>query len=294
MSRMLIATSLNIFWDQEMSISTDRMLERCAQAGFGGVDYNFCDFDKSMIEQMSGASGPASYFRSVRAKAEALGLRFVQAHGPMFNQFAEPASIADRVALSHDTIRWAAELEVPWIVFHSGTFPGAFDAEHLMALRQRNVDFFASLLRTAEKVGVGIAIENLFDQSAGPACRRRYCATPEELVALIDVIDHPLVGACWDVGHAHLQRLDQTRALRAVGPRLKAVHIQDNDGVTDQHMLPFWGGIDWKELVSALREIGYEGTFCYETHRTFRDLPDALRDDMLRYAVHLGEYLLRQ
>ena len=113
------------------------------------------------------------------------------------------------------------------------------------------------------------------------------------LVDLVDALNHPLIGACWDSGHAEIQHLDQGSALRALGPRLKATHIQDNDGFADQHLLPYHGHTDWTAVVGALYDIGYQGAFCYEVHNAIRVLPDELRDSMLSYAAGLGRHLLR-
>ncbi|NLG52081.1 MAG: sugar phosphate isomerase/epimerase [Chloroflexi bacterium] len=289
---MLLATSLNVFWDKEMSVSLEEGLRRCAEAGFEGVDFNFVDYDRSMLERMVGRLDSDAYARSLRKRAEELGLRFVQAHGPIFDKFGDPQVVQPLVEMSHESLRWAAAVGAPWIVFEPETASGAFDEAHYEENMQRNLAFFRDLLRTAEEVGIGIAIENVSDALARPGARRRYYSVPTELIDLVDRLNHPLIGICWDVGHAHLQRLDQRQALRALGKRLVATHIQDNDGVKDWHMLPYCGDVDWRSVVAGLRDIGYTGAFCYETHRSIRFVPDHLRDDLLRYAVRLGKHLL--
>jgi sugar phosphate isomerase/epimerase len=291
---MLLATSLNVFYDPDLAISPEEGIERCARAGFGGLDFNFCDYSRQMLDQVVGCLDAGAYARSLRSHAHKLGLEFVQMHAP----FASSddlylGRVEPQTALSHESLRWAAELGVPWSVFHPHTVPGPFDGEHLEELKQRNVAVFRDLLRTAEEVGVGIAIENMADAGGGHALNRRYyCSVPAELIDLVDALNHPLVGICWDTGHALRQRLDQGRALRALGHRLRATHIQDNDGVDDQHLLPYYGQADWRAVVSALRAINYTGSFCYEAHNSILVLPDELRDAMLRYAVHLGRHLL--
>ena len=57
-------------------------------------------------------------------------------------------------------------------------------------------------------------------------------------------------------------------------------------------MLPYYGGIDWPSVMAGLRDIGYQGAFCYEAHTSIRLVPDSLRDDLLRYAVKLGRHLM--
>jgi L-ribulose-5-phosphate 3-epimerase len=276
-----------------MTVSPEEGIDRCAQAGFEALDFNFSDYDQSMLQRLIGRQDAGTYARSLRVRAERLGLRFVQMHGPIFNYLADRQTIQTELALSHECLRWAAELGVSWVVFHPETEPGPFDYDHLEMLQKRNAAFFRELLGTSEPVGVGIAVENASDDAAvRRGMRRLYCSTPQELVELVDALDHPLVGVCWDTGHAHIQRLDQYRALRALDRRLKATHIQDNDGNTDQHLLPYHGSSDWHAIMDGLRDSGYSGAFCYEVHNAVRFVPDSLRDQVLRYAVQLGRYLL--
>ncbi|MDQ3813447.1 MAG: sugar phosphate isomerase/epimerase, partial [Armatimonadota bacterium] len=113
-----------------------------------------------------------------------------------------------------------------------------------------------------------------------------------ELITLVDAFAHPLIGVCWDAGHAQIQGVAQGAALRALGQRLKATHIQDNDGRADQHLLPYYGRVNWGEIVGALRAIEFAGDFTYEVHNSIRPLPDELRDDALRFAVRVGRQIL--
>lgn len=161
-----------------------------------------------------------------------------------------------------------------------------------------NVTFFRSLLPECEKHEVGIAIENIFDSAAGGrGAPRFYGAVPEELCELVDALNHPLIGACWDTGHAHIQSLDQRAALAALGSRLKALHIQENDGKGDDHMLPFANGrkgVDWTAVTAGLAEAAYEGPFTYEVHNAFNAVPPSLYDQVLHQSVTIARYLIAQ
>jgi sugar phosphate isomerase/epimerase len=290
---VLLATSLNVFFDQEVSISPQEGIERCARAGFEALDFNFTDYDEPLLERLIGRLDAGAYARSLRACAQRLELRFVQMHGPIFDHLADRQTIQPQLALCHECLHWAAELGVSWVVFHPGSTPGPFDRAHLKELKERNAAFFQELLATVEPMGVGIAVENVSDDAAPRReMRRLYCSTPQELIGLVEAVHHPLFGVCWDTGHAQIQRLEQRQALAALGHHLKATHVQDNDGNADQHLLPFHGRVDWLAVMEGLRSARYTGAFCYEVHNAVRVLPDELRDEMLRYAVQLGRYLL--
>lgn len=122
----------------------------------------------------------------------------------------------------------------------------------------------------------------------------RYCSTPEELVDLVDSIDMDNVCICLDVGHAHLMSEDFEKTMRCYGTRLRAMHIADNDGTSDQHLLPFHGNINWSSVMKAICEIGYAGEFTYEIHNATIRMPAELRPLMLRECYEVGQWLLRQ
>ena len=49
------------------------------------------------------------------------------------------------------------------------------------------------------------------------------------------------------------------------GKRLKALHIADNDTTSDMHLLPYGHGtIDWQEVMTSLRDAGYNRLFNLE------------------------------
>jgi sugar phosphate isomerase/epimerase len=283
---------MNVLFEPEPK-SVHSALERLARAGFQVLDFDFCDwlFEGSPLV----GDGWESWIKSIRQHADRLGLQFTQMHGPIFNKFGDEEKTKWFMAMSHRALEAASLLGCSWVVLELEPLPGAFDNQHLQQLKERNIAWIAELLPTAERCGVGIAIENNADVPDRERKRRRaYGSTPAELIDLVDTFNHPLLGICWDTGHAHIQRLEQAAALKAIGKRLKATHIQDNNGEQDQHLLPFHGTIDWQSVVTALREIGYEGDFVYEVHNFVRPLPDRLRDAVLRYAVEIGRFLLNE
>jgi len=282
-----LSTSLNVLYDPK-NISMEQAIERLAAVGFEAFDWNVCDwvFDGAPFV----GDEWREWCRSVRRQLTASGVRFGQGHSPMFDQFEDSDQARWLTEMTRRSVEAAAIVEVPWLVFHAGQMPhGCFDGEHLARAWQRNLDWFGELLPLAERLGVGIAIENTADLfRAG----RSYGSIPAELVALVDALGSPLVGVCWDTGHAHLQGLKQGEALRALGARLKCLHVADNDGRGDQHVLPFYGTVDWADVMAGLRALGYEAPFSFETHASFARLPWQVRDSALRHAVDLGRHLL--
>ena len=49
-----------------------------------------------------------------------------------------------------------------------------------------------------------------------------------------------------------------------MGKKIVTVHISDYDFIDERHWIPGTGKIDWKELISLLKAIDYEGPFMNE------------------------------
>lgn len=283
---MKVSTSLNVF---DNGISRTDAVRRCAEAGFESIDMNYWDFQKHVLHLSP--QEEEAWARDIRASADAHGVRFTQMHGPVhgpsFSRLVLDLTLDTFEQMVVRSLRTAAILGVPWVVFHPTNVTGE-EGEAYGDVLDFNVRFYRKLIPVLEQTGVGIALENLHDRGS----LRAYFSLPEELAELIDTLNHPLIGACWDTGHGHEQSLEQAASLTILGSRLKATHVQDNDVKRDQHLLPYQGTIRWDEVVRALKQIGYEGDFTYEAHNSIRNLPDPARDAGLRYALELGTYIV--
>jgi sugar phosphate isomerase/epimerase len=68
---------------------------------------------------------------------------------------------------------------------------------------------------------------------------------------------------CVDTSHTSLGGF-LIEAVHTFGSRIVHVQASDNRGVTDDHLPPGEGVIDWPRLVEALEGIGYQGVFMLE------------------------------
>ena len=102
-----------------------------------------------------------------------------------------------------------------------------------------------------------------------------------------------MVGICWDTGHANQNGFDQSRALKAVGSRLRVLHLNDNHyGIRDEHLVPYMGEIDWAHTMETLAEIGYSGTLNLEVGKVARRLPEgSFKDTGVRLIYEAGAAL---
>lgn len=81
-----------------------------------------------------------------------------------------------------------------------------------------------------------------------------------EILELISV--HPSLRICFDTNH--LLSEDIVAFINNVGDKIITTHVSDYDFVDEKHWLPGDGDIDWKELYSALKNVGYDGPWLYE------------------------------
>ena len=104
------------------------------------------------------------------------------------------------------------------------------------------------------------------------------------------------MGICWDTGHGALSGQDQGEAIRKIGKRLKAMHVNDNHALPkqDEHLMPFYGTIDWLVIMEALKDIGYSHDFAYELKQATQTLPPELCGEMLRFLYDLGMNLMER
>ena len=75
--------------------------------------------------------------------------------------------------------------------------------------------------------------------------------TPARLLQFLDYTHLSNVGICFDTGHAHLAG-NVREAFDVLRQRVSSVHLHDNHGEKDDHLLPFEGGIDWPRLMQDL------------------------------------------
>ena len=119
------------------------------------------------------------------------------------------------------------------------------------------LDNLRTVAEYAAPKGVSFAVENV---------PRGYTRKPMRLVELMTDLDAPNVGVVIDTGHQNIVD-DPVETLRIIGEHLITLHLHDNHGEQDEHLLPGRGNVDWNGVVDALHEIEYPGVFMYELSR---------------------------
>lgn len=118
------------------------------------------------------------------------------------------------------------------------------------------------------------SLDALHGAAAGSGVRLALEVIPNPIShadALVTFIEDELeaadVGICLDSGHAFLMG-DLVDAIEAVSGHLVTTHLHDNRRVSDDHLVPFDGAINWAEAAMTLQKVGYEGVWLFELAAT--------------------------
>ncbi len=181
----------------------------------------------------------------------------------------------------------AAKLGVKYATVHPMGFYEDTDSTEIQL--RRNREYYDELVNLGIRLGVGTAFENMRPPAPDWKRSTRYSQNYGDLIELVDSYNDPMVGICWDTGHANQADTDQPTAIRAIGGRLKNLHINDNfRGSRDEHLLPFMGDIDWPGLLEALVDVNYQGVLNYETGKVVKWAPEALQMEMMKSVYQNG------
>lgn len=269
-------------------VGEERAIRMLAAAGFEYYDFSLfsmapVNWKEKRVEQgdhpLQG-DGWREYCQELRKVADECGIKCNQSHAPFpshaegiypyLERAIEATAIAGgRICVIHPVNDWSAE---------------------------ENAALYRRLLPTAHKFGVKIATENMWNwdhekKEALPAA----CSHHDDFVAHVDAVNDPYLVACVDIGHAEMRGLhtDSYAMIKALGHRVQALHLHDNDLWHDSHALPFTMQIDFDRVARALAEIDYRGEMTLEANRCLDGVADedlaAAVDSMAAAARRLGD-----
>lgn len=256
-------TSLSSF--VYFNYTLDEAIRRTAAAGFAGIDI--------------WGGRPHAYRNDLTERQLAAFRRLLRDEGLQVAsmipaQFRYPTSLCSPIkAIQRDSIRYiqdslntAAGLGAPMI----SVCPG-----HTLYGQTRD-DGFARLSESlweiaefAVRLGIRVAIE--------PADKYEtdLLNTCQETLNLVHQLGCENLGVLLDNGHAQIVGESADEAVRALGDRLYHVHVDDNNGLRDQHLVPGEGAFSFPPFIQALRSVGYTGFLCAELSWDYTIDPDS-------------------
>lgn len=164
----------------------------------------------------------------------------------------------DMLNLKHQ-IEICGKCNIPIVVLHATS-----GQANRLALppNEAGLNSIKELLKVAKANKVKIALENLDKPNF------------KHFEYVMDNINSPYLGFCYDVGHHQLYN-PNVDLLKKYGNKILAIHLHDNlmdwqygfDWTRDLHRLPFDGKIDYNKICKKLAATKYKNTIMLELHK---------------------------
>lgn len=262
---MKVSTEIGSIYRQ---VGEEKAIELVAKAGFDAWDFSMSayftyDWNKGGVLDKDCPFRSSEYLPFVRRlKQVALdnGIHCNQSHAPFPTHAKEISDYFKR------SIECTAEVGGTICVIHPDNRRTAAE----------NAEMYNGLLPFAKEYGVKIATENMWAwNTETDRADFAVCATVESFKEHLDLVNDDYLIACVDIGHAEIMgdTVSAYSLLKALGDKVQALHIHDNDRWHDSHQIPFSMDIDFSLVAKALREINYQGYLTLECDR-YVDSPE--------------------
>lgn len=170
----------------------------------------------------------------------------------------------------------AARLGAPVVVVHP---PFRWQREYA-------AEFVAGVADVAERTGVRIAVENMYP----------WRARGREMLAYLpgwDPVPQPYADVTLDLSHTATAGGDAMATVRALGGRLRHLHLADGLGsAKDEHLVPGRGGQPCGAVLGHLAQTGWDGAVVVEVNtrrcRTRSEREADLAESLAFARLHLA------
>ena len=282
MKKLRISSSLNLHSNDKSNF------EKYISEGLSfhkAHGFDAADFTMSLVDFSNDLWQPKIEY-AIKASNE-IGLRFEVSHLPFSAKLCkEPDFIPIFNEQMHRAIDAAALLGVEYAVMHPNTTTVPIKKYNVAEQRDSVLAHLSPFVEHANRVGLNVIVENM-RMVPGACYSYRYCQSPDELCDIADALG---IGVCWDFGHANISIHSQSEALAYVGKRLKLLHVNDNTGIEDDHILPFTGTVDWRDAMHGLALAEYDGLFNYELHA--QTVPSSVRSAYAKYMIDAANEMM--
>ena len=241
--------------------------------------------------------------KEISEYAKRNNIKFVQSHAPDVNPLKGEDAYRNAIEKTVRAMEICEYLNIPCSVIHPGWDEKASRDEWF----ERNYKFFKELFPVMEKTGVTLLHENTTNANMP----WYFSKTGKDMREFSEYVNHPLFDSCWDTGHANIEG-NQYNEIIEIGDDLRALHINDNRGAQDEHIIPFMGTMNMDEVICALKAINYKGYFTFESGSTLRSAqywfgnrkefegdkrllnpPVELQKELERFMYNVGVYILK-
>jgi len=241
-------------WSFPPAMKLPEKLRLARSAGFAGFEIDLTE--DGPVNLKSTPSG----LRAVRRLVEKHGLELSGLATGLYwgasATSANPKNVARASAILERQLAAAAVMGIDAVL----VVPGAVGVDFIPTAEvvpygeayARARRFIAAAVPQAEKLGVTIGIENVWN---------KFLLSPREMMEFIDSFGSPRVGAYFDVGNALATGYPE-HWIELLGPRLARVHFKDfrrKVGTGEGFVELLSGDVNWPAVMRALRAADYDG-----------------------------------
>ena len=174
-------------------------------------------------------------------------------HGPLHGDYElahrDPSRAA---AVLHEILHVCARIGVRYLVMHLGSNP-----DRQLGLRSA-MSALAQNRLLIEKQRLTLVLEvvpSAWTDQVGDRV--------SDFEAIFSIFDKPWLGLCLDYGHASLNG-NLFEILDKLGDRILYAHINDNNGLADDHLGFGMGKVDWTRALRQTFKTPFRGPFVIE------------------------------
>ena len=252
----------------------EKGFEMVKKSGFDTVDINVNKYWKNEDSCFYKSEDEfLSYFYNLKKICDDLELEISQTHG-LFTP-----CVPDEKLSQHT--KWGAELVLkatsllgaPYCVFHNVKLREWEDismSDERMILE--NKKFFQDFLTPlCEKYNVSFSLETHGKSTLKNGPVLDFVGNAKKLRKSFDEIKSDYKSFCLDTGHSNEAHFyggyDVCETIKILGSDIQTLHLHDNQGFYDSHLMPLLGSkgaIEWDKVFDALDEVGFKGSYNWE------------------------------
>jgi len=265
-------------WTVESSLSMEETFAAVAAAGFEGIELNV-DAEGRSPHSLAMSTTAADY-AAIRELSKKYGLPVCSISTSLWGgKMGIADQHTDGAALLYKQIEAATELGADGIL----TVPGGMGGAHtLESVRRTSLSFMKAHRDEIERLGIFVGLENVWNG---------FFLSPYDMVRFIDEVGSPKIGAYLDAGNMLAFSVPEYW-IEILGSRIGKVHVKDykrrgglNSGGTWEDITH--GSADWKTIIPALRDAGYDGYLVGEVSKA--DAGMSYADYYKKVAGEIGE-----
>lgn len=286
----------------QLSYGDEQTIKIAGEIGADAIDFSLLRMDYRMPGCIYSKSEDEiiSYFTNLKKLADRMGLEFAQTHGRIEgfrNNEAEDEALVKNARLDCFV---TSILKAPVCVMHSPSpvWLGNMNTEPEI-MHKMNFEMFSKVLPFAKKYDIKIAMETFGDATGFNCCdffgiMKEFVIAYNRLCAVED--NYKYLTTCVDTGHSNKAvRFGQPSSgdvIRLLGKSISTLHLNDNDGMDDQHKIPMTGIINWNDIFDALDEVGFSGIYNMELN--LLQFGKALQIETAEFAIKVMKNMLSE